>query len=100
MFVTAFYGIYDCRTGHIDYTNAGHTPPYILSCTHEVEPVRMETNFVMGIFDDFQFESGRGGGVLYRWQIWRSSVMGEGCGVGIAQSLCFQVSNLISVPHV
>lgn len=59
MFVTAFYGIYDCRTGHIDYTNAGHTPPYILSCTHEVEPVRMETNFVMGIFDDFQFESGQ-----------------------------------------
>ncbi len=58
MFVTAFYGIYDCRTGKIDYTNAGHTPPYILRHTNKVEAVEMETNFVMGIFDDFQFESG------------------------------------------
>lgn len=59
MFVTAFYGIYDCRTGKIDYTNAGHTPPYILRHINKVEAVKMETNFVMGIFDDFLFESGR-----------------------------------------
>ncbi len=59
MFVTAFYGIYDCRTGKIDYTNAGHTPPYILHHTREIEAVEMETNFVMGIFDDFGFQSGQ-----------------------------------------
>ena len=59
MFVTAFYGIYDCRTGEIDYTNAGHTPPYILRHTNGIEAVKMETNFVMGIFDDFTFLSGQ-----------------------------------------
>lgn len=58
MFVTAFYGIYDCRNGKIDYTNAGHTSPYILRATGIVEAVEMETNFVMGVFDDFSFESG------------------------------------------
>lgn len=58
MFVTAFYGIYNCRTGKIDYTNAGHTPPYILRHSNEVEAVEMEKNFVMGIFDDVFFESG------------------------------------------
>lgn len=29
MFVTVFYGIYDTETNTIDYTNAGHNPPYI-----------------------------------------------------------------------
>lgn len=56
MFVTAFYGIYDCRNGIIDYTNAGHTPPYIIRQDRQVETVSMDTNFVIGVFDDFQFE--------------------------------------------
>lgn len=59
MFVTAFYGIYDCRDGAIDYTNAGHTPPYILRHDRSVEGVDMETNFVMGVFDDFLYAPGR-----------------------------------------
>ena len=37
MFVTAFYGIYNVRTGEIDYTNAGHNPPYILHHDNKVE---------------------------------------------------------------
>lgn len=59
MFVTALYGIYDCRSGEIDYTNAGHTPPCLLRRAGNVESVEMETNFVMGVFGDFLFESGR-----------------------------------------
>lgn len=55
MFVTAFYGIYDCRNGAIDYANAGHTPPYIIRHDRRVETVDMETNFVIGVFDDFQY---------------------------------------------
>lgn len=58
MFVTAFYGVYDCRNGEIDYTNAGHTPPYILRESGVAEALEMETNFVMGVFDDFSFDSG------------------------------------------
>lgn len=59
MFVTAFYGIYDCRNGVTDYTNAGHTPPYLIRHDHRVESIVMETNFVMGVFEDFHYTSGR-----------------------------------------
>lgn len=59
MFVTAFYGIYDCRNGVTDYTNAGHTFPYILHHDRRVEAVGMETNFVMGVFDDFHYAGGQ-----------------------------------------
>jgi len=31
MFVTAFYGILDINTGALEYSNAGHTHPYILT---------------------------------------------------------------------
>lgn len=59
MFVTTFYGIYDCRTGEVEYTNAGHTPPYLLHRDHSVTQVEVAANFVMGVFDDFPYQSGR-----------------------------------------
>ncbi len=31
MFLTAFFGILDTKTGEMTYTNAGHNPPYLLS---------------------------------------------------------------------
>lgn len=58
MFVTAIYGIYDVRTGEIDYTNAGHTPPYILRSDKSVEQLTVATNFVMGVFDDTPYIGG------------------------------------------
>jgi len=30
-FITAFYGIYDYRSGTMTYANAGHNPPYIIT---------------------------------------------------------------------
>lgn len=57
MFVTVFYGIYDCRTGVMDYTNAGHNPPYILRHNRTVEALPVAANFVVGVFDDLIFES-------------------------------------------
>lgn len=58
MFVTGIYGIYDVRTGTVDYTNAGHTPPYILRRDRSLEQVEVQTNFVMGVFDDFCYQGG------------------------------------------
>lgn len=59
MFVTGIYGIYDTRTGTVDYTNAGHTPPYLVRHGGSVEQVAVKTNFVMGVFDDFAYEGGQ-----------------------------------------
>ena len=57
MFVTVFYGIYHYKTGMMDYTNAGHNPPYLLCGGRTVECLPVASNFVVGVFDDIEFES-------------------------------------------
>ena len=57
MFVTVFYGIYHYKTGMMDYTNAGHNPPYLLRGGRTVECLTVASNFVVGVFDDIEFES-------------------------------------------
>lgn len=57
MFVTVFYGIYHYKTGMMDYTNAGHNPPYLLRGGRTVEYLPVASNFVVGVFDDIEFES-------------------------------------------
>lgn len=57
MFVTVFYGIYHYKTGMMDYTNAGHNPPYLLRGGRTVECLPVASNFVAGVFDDIEFES-------------------------------------------
>lgn len=57
MFVTVFYGIYHYKTGMMDYTNAGHNPPYLLRGGRTVECLPVTSNFVVGVFDDIEFES-------------------------------------------
>ena len=57
MFVTVFYGIYHYKTGMMDYTNAGHNPPYLLRGGRTVECLPVASNFVVGVFDDIEYES-------------------------------------------
>ena len=57
MFVTVFYGIYHYKTGMMDYTNAGHNPPYLLRGGRTVECLPVASNFVVGVFDDIECES-------------------------------------------
>lgn len=57
MFVTVFYGIYDIKTGMIDFTNAGHNPPYILHADGSVEMLKSECNLVLGAIEDIQFRN-------------------------------------------
>ena len=56
MFVTVFYGIYDLQTGQIDYTNAGHNPPYILQADGSVEMLKNDGNLVLGVMEDMTFK--------------------------------------------
>ena len=58
MFVTVFYGILDLETGLVDYTNAGHNPPYIVHSNGQVEEIPTVGNMVLGAFDGMEFRSG------------------------------------------
>lgn len=57
MFVTVFYGIYDLKTGMIDFTNAGHNPPYILHADGSVEMLKTECNLVLGAIEGMSFKN-------------------------------------------
>ncbi len=39
MFITAFFGIIDTKTGTLTYTNAGHNPPYVIKTDGTVKAV-------------------------------------------------------------
>jgi sigma-B regulation protein RsbU (phosphoserine phosphatase) len=56
MFVTVFYGILNTQTGEIDYVNAGHNPPYILSASG-IQQVEMTNGLALGVLNDFSFQS-------------------------------------------
>ncbi len=56
MFVTVFYGILNTQTGEIDYVNAGHNPPYILS-SNGIQQVEMTNGLALGVLNDFSFQS-------------------------------------------
>jgi len=57
MFVTVFYGVYDLTTGQVDYTNAGHNPPYILHADGSVEMLKNDCNLVLGAVEDIKYTS-------------------------------------------
>ena len=57
MFVTVFYGIYDLETGIVNFTNAGHNPPYILKADGSVEAVQSPINLVLGAMEGMPFNS-------------------------------------------
>jgi len=56
MFVSVFYGILNTSTGEVEYVNAGHNPPYIISASG-IKAVEMTGGMVLGAFDDFNFKS-------------------------------------------
>jgi sigma-B regulation protein RsbU (phosphoserine phosphatase) len=56
MFVTVLYGILNTQTGEVDYVNAGHNPPFILSAKG-IRKVEMTDGMALGVLDDFKFKS-------------------------------------------
>lgn len=52
-FLTLFYGVLDLQTGHLQYCNAGHNPPYILS--NEVKMLDCDSNQPVGPLEDAEF---------------------------------------------
>ena len=55
MFVTAFYGIYNLRTGEVTYTNAGHNPPYVVKADGSIHRLPITKNVLVGFVEEFQY---------------------------------------------
>ncbi|MAT40567.1 MAG: fused response regulator/phosphatase [Ectothiorhodospiraceae bacterium] len=56
MFLTAFYGILDVKSGKIDYANGGHNPPYLVRNGSGVIPVASNSDPLIGIIDNAKYE--------------------------------------------
>jgi len=56
MFVTVFYGILNTTTGSIEYVNAGHNPPYILS-KNGIRKVEMTGGPILGCMEGISYGS-------------------------------------------
>jgi sigma-B regulation protein RsbU (phosphoserine phosphatase) len=57
MFVTLFLGILDTRTGEVEYSNAGHNPPYVMRRDDRVEPVEGTGGTALGVVEGLEYFS-------------------------------------------
>ncbi|MEG0499899.1 MAG: SpoIIE family protein phosphatase, partial [Rikenellaceae bacterium] len=56
MFVTLFVGALDLKTGILDYCNAGHNPPIIVTSMGEVSYMSVKPNIPVGLFNNFKYQ--------------------------------------------
>ena len=56
MFVTVFCAMLDTETGELDYTNAGHNPPVLISGGDQVSFLPEARNTVLGVMDNIEYE--------------------------------------------
>ena len=55
MFCTAFMGVLDLKTGKMQYCNAGHNAPMVITPTGEVNYMKVVPNLPLGLFEGFPF---------------------------------------------
>ncbi len=59
LFVTVFYGILDPTSGTLEYCNAGHNPPYLLSAQDRVSVQELgRTGMPLGVFENTAWGQG------------------------------------------
>jgi len=58
MFVTAWMGIIDLKTGHVDIVNAGHNPPVVKRKDGSFAYVKGNAGFVLAGIEDFPYTKG------------------------------------------
>ncbi|MGI9363252.1 MAG: PP2C family protein-serine/threonine phosphatase, partial [Parasphingorhabdus sp.] len=59
MFVTAFCGILDLRTGEVEYSDGGHEAPFIVHADGSVERMAKQPGMALGVFDDVPYLTDR-----------------------------------------
>lgn len=57
MFVTLFLGIFNVRTGVLEYCNGGHNPPYIIHENGDLEKLEMTQGMALGVMEGFIYTS-------------------------------------------
>ena len=55
MFATLFYGILNTSTGMLEYANAGHNPPYLLSPDGTLRALTDLSGPMLGVFDGLRY---------------------------------------------
>ena len=58
MFVTVFYAIYNVKTGHLCYCNAGHNSPFLTHNDGKVEMLPMSSNCIIGAIEGLDYTEG------------------------------------------
>lgn len=57
MFVTAFYGILDKKTGQVECANAGHNPPLLLRADKTLEEIARNEGIALGVSEETVYTS-------------------------------------------
>ena len=57
MFVTVFCGLFDVRTGELEYCDGGHNPPCLLPGRAPVMMIQKKTGLALGLLPGFRFQS-------------------------------------------
>ena len=55
MFVTLFFGVYDPETGHLDYVNAGHNPPFVAAHDGSIRMLETSHDIAIAVMEDMAF---------------------------------------------
>ena len=56
MFITVFYGIMNIADGTLEYVNAGHNPPYLITSSG-VKELEKTAGLALGVMEDFSYTS-------------------------------------------
>ena len=59
MFVTMFYGVLNVKTGELEYSNGGHTPPSIISESTGLTVLNHSGDCALGVEEDFVYQSNK-----------------------------------------
>lgn len=57
MFITMFFGVLDLKTGFLEYCNAGHNPPVLVSPNGSCSFVDTNPNLPIGILNGFEYKA-------------------------------------------
>lgn len=57
MFVTVFCGILNLESGEVEYVNAGHMPPLLISVTDGIREIESTNGIGLGVIENYSFAS-------------------------------------------